>query len=95
MTEEAINGIIRYTSENRMTLNDGYHTHEICDNQQRKWKIVRDSSIAPSNSRNTAFNRDNYRCELVTPILEYKLPLQLPNTLYKQQMKGTAFPCSL
>lgn len=58
-------------------LNDGYHTHEICDNQQRKWKIVRDSSIAPSNSRNTAFNRDNYRCELVTPILEYNADFKL------------------
>ena len=58
-------------------LNDGYHTHEICDNQQRKWKIVRDSSIVPSNSRNTAFNRDNYRCELVTPILEYNADFKL------------------
>ncbi|MBR0530135.1 MAG: amidoligase family protein [Ruminococcus sp.] len=58
-------------------LNDAYHTHEISDNKQRKWKIVRDSSIAPSNSRNTAFSRDNYRCELVTPILEYNADSKL------------------
>ena len=38
-----------------------YDAYEICDNQNRKWKIVSDSSINPSGSYQT-------KCEMVSPI---------------------------
>ena len=58
-------------------LHDSYHTHVIFDDWRRTWEIVRDSSIAPTNSRNTAFTEDHYRCELVTPILDYNKDFKL------------------
>ena len=75
--DAAARAVARVLGTVKHYMNDSYHTHEIYDYKQRKWKIVRDSSIAPVNSRNTAFNEDHYRCELVTPILKYNSDIKL------------------
>lgn len=49
-----------------------YHTRTIYDNEGRKWKLMRDSSILPSRHDDSYHNLDEYKCEMVTPILEYK-----------------------
>ena len=46
--------------------NTVYHTRKILDRKNRAWKIMRDSSINPEN------HGDEYRVEMVSPILEYE-----------------------
>lgn len=48
-----------------------YHTRKIADNTGRKWQVMRDSSIEPQRNDGTVDYLDEYRCELVTPILFY------------------------
>lgn len=47
-------------------INTSYHTRIIKDNQNREWKIMRDSSI------NTNGKSDEYRVEFVTPPFNYE-----------------------
>lgn len=47
-----------------------YKTRTIVDEQGRKWKIMRDSSIVPMKSRGDA--SDEYKVEFVTPPLRYE-----------------------
>ena len=48
-----------------------YYTRKISDDTGREWKIMRDSSIDPvRKNRSETYNIDEYRCELVTPILK-------------------------
>lgn len=50
-----------------------YNEHHIADCNNRTWKIVRDASIYPSVTSNRQNpNYGHYKCELVTPILEYR-----------------------
>ena len=50
-----------------------YHTHVIRDSAHRIWRIVRDASIYPTvTARHSDPNYDHYKCELVSPILQYK-----------------------
>ncbi len=49
-------------------LNDSYDTKEIKGQDERKWKIVSDSSIRKENSRGKTTNGD-YSVEVVSPIL--------------------------
>ncbi|ASS98398.1 hypothetical protein B9L19_03505 [Geobacillus thermocatenulatus] len=50
-----------------------YDVYEIRDNCDRVWKIVRDSSITPEMlvGRKVDIGTDEYKCELVSPILNY------------------------
>ena len=54
-------------------IGGAYRTHIIKDECGREWKIVRDGSIIPevTNTRRAA-EYENYKCELVSPLLEYK-----------------------
>lgn len=52
--------------------NTCYHTRTIVDLAARKWKIMRDSSIAPVRNDNTNATIDEYRVEFVTPPLNYE-----------------------
>lgn len=54
-----------------------YHTHIMYDSMYRCWNIKCDSSIIPSNNRGTSYNKDNYRCELISPILHYDSDMSL------------------
>ena len=49
-----------------------YHTREIPDAAGRRWKVMRDSSIRPERNDDSNANPDEYRVELVTPILKYE-----------------------
>ena len=49
-------------------LNDSYDTKEIKGQDERKWKIVSDSSIRKENVRGKTTNGD-YSVEVVSPIL--------------------------
>ena len=53
------------------------HEHIMIDDDLRVWKVVRDASIEPSNSRETTFVKENYKCELVTPVLHYSSDIPL------------------
>ena len=60
-----------YHTSSRGPLRDGYYTRTIPDNKGRNWKIQRDSSISPEIKTRTADSIDEYRVEMVTPILRY------------------------
>ena len=48
-----------------------YYTRKISDDTGREWKVMRDASIDPvRKNRSETYNMDEYRCELVTPILK-------------------------
>ena len=48
-----------------------YHTRTIKDNRNRKWKIMRDSSISPIRKAGSE-SLDEYKVEFVTPPLKYE-----------------------
>lgn len=66
-----------------------YNEHHIHDGRNRLWKIVRDGSIDPSDTANhRAPKLNHYKCELVTPILEYKdIPI-LVNIIKEFRARG-------
>lgn len=51
-----------------------YQTYEAKDSKGRVWKCMRDGSITPRRRRGGAIVEadDTYRCEVVTPILQYE-----------------------
>jgi len=61
----AANVIAKYFQSEVKHNNDGYDTYQTKDNQGRTWKVMSDSSI------NTEGRSAFYRCELVTPPLNY------------------------
>jgi len=54
-----------------------YNVHQMKDKYNRTWMILRDASISPQvTARRQNPELKNYKCELVSPILEYKdIPL--------------------
>ena len=48
-----------------------YQTRTIADQANRKWKIMRDSSITPIKNDGSNEYSDEYRVEFVTPPLKY------------------------
>lgn len=51
-----------------------YKTYEAVDNKGRRWKCMRDASITPQRRVNghVVDANDEYKCEVVTPILQYE-----------------------
>lgn len=51
-----------------------YKTYEAVDNKGRRWKCMRDASITPQRRVNghVLDANDEYKCEVVTPILQYE-----------------------
>ena len=51
-----------------------YKTYEAVDNKGRRWKCMRDASITPQRRVNghVVDANDEYKCEIVTPILQYE-----------------------
>lgn len=49
-----------------------YQTRKVVDSKHRTWKIMRDSSICPEIVTRTSSDSDQYRVELVTPVLQYE-----------------------
>ena len=49
-----------------------YHTRIIKDQKNRKWKVMRDSSITPVRNDNSNAPMDDYRVEMGTPPLNYE-----------------------
>lgn len=47
-----------------------YHTQKIIDEAGRTWRIMRDSSIRATTTSG-GYADDEYRCEMVTPVLNY------------------------
>lgn len=60
-----------------------YETRIVADQDARKWKVMRDSSIDPKRNDGTHDNLDEYRVEFVTPPLEYKDIELLQNIIRK------------
>lgn len=65
-----------------------YHTRTIADQAARKWKIMRDSSIAPIRNDDTIEPLDEYRVEFVTPPLNYSDIELLQNIIRKLRENG-------
>lgn len=59
-------------SEASRPMNNCYHTRKINDCNGREWKVMRDSSINTERNDGTRDYPDEYRCELVTPPLNYE-----------------------
>lgn len=71
--ENSANVLKRYFGNQYISLQDGYDTFVIVDTNRRKWKIVKDGSIATQTSREglPLSYLEQYSCELVTPILYF------------------------
>ena len=64
--ENAAESIAQFFGTSVECAYDSYKTRSIKDNQGRTWKVMRDSSIFPEP------NNDEYRVEIVSPILKYE-----------------------
>ena len=55
-------------------MGTAYKTYEAVDNKGRRWKCMRDASITPQRRVNghVVDANDEYKCEVVTPILQYE-----------------------
>ena len=55
-------------------MGTAYKTYEAVDNKGRRWKCMRDASITPQRRVNAHVvdANDEYKCEVVTPILQYE-----------------------
>lgn len=65
-----------------------YQTRTITDQEARKWKIMRDSSISPQINDDTRSYKDEYRVEFVTPPLRYDDIELLQNVIRKLKENG-------
>lgn len=65
-----------------------YKTRTITDQKDRKWKIMRDSSITPIKNDNGNASTDEYKVELVTPPLGYEDIEVLQNIIRKLRENG-------
>lgn len=72
-----------------------YKTRTIVDEQGRKWKIMRDSSIVPMKSRGDA--SDEYKVEFVTPPLRYEdiEPVQEIVRLFRKAGAVVNYSCGI
>ena len=72
--KEAAEVLAEYFNTSVKHARGGYDIYEVKDNQHRTWKLMFDSSIhAQKKSNDGIFNTgdDEYKVELVTPILKY------------------------
>lgn len=55
-------------------MGTAYKTYEAVDNKGRRWKCMRDASITPQRRVNghVVDANDEYKCEVVAPILQYE-----------------------
>lgn len=65
-----------------------YQTRTIADHANRKWKIMRDSSITPIRNDGSNEYSDEYRVEFVTPPLKYDDIELLQNIIRKLRENG-------
>ena len=65
-----------------------YQTHTIADQTNRKWKVMRDSSITPLRNDESDEPIDEYRVEFVTPPLNYEDIELLQNIIRKLREGG-------
>lgn len=65
-----------------------YKIRTITDQKNRKWKIMRDSSITPIKNDNGNASTDEYKVELVTPPLGYEDIEVLQNIIRKLRENG-------
>ena len=65
-----------------------YHTRTIADQANRKWKIMRDSSITSIKNDGSNEPSDEYKVEFVTPPLKYDDIELLQNIIRKLRENG-------
>lgn len=65
-----------------------YHTRTIADQANRKWKIMRDSSITSIKNDGSNESLDEYKVEFVTPPLKYDDIELLQNIIRKLRESG-------
>lgn len=70
-----------------------YQTYEAKDSKGRVWKCMRDGSITPRRRRGGAIVEadDTYRCEVVTPILQYEDITDLQEVIRALVKKGADY----
>jgi hypothetical protein len=66
-----------------------YDTRAIIDQADRKWKVMRDSSITPVINDGTTGSLDEYRVEFVTPPLNYS-DIELLQRIIRKLREGGA-----
>lgn len=66
-------------------MGTAYKTYEAVDNKGRRWKCMRDASITPQRRVNghVVDANDEYKCEVVTPILQYEDIQDLQSVLFE------------
>lgn len=75
-----------------LSCEDTYDTYEIEDYESRTWKILRDGSLIPERKQDgrTVGASDEYKVELVTPILYYYSDMLLLQDLVRKLRKSGA-----
>lgn len=66
-----------------------YYTRIIRDQKNRKWKVMRDSSITPVRNDDTDDYLDEYKVEMVTPPLDYE-DIELLQSVIRKLREGGA-----
>ena len=74
ITREKAANIVKEVISGTITGPDStcYHTRKIKGSDGRSWQVMRDSSINPVRNDGTTEYMDEYKVELVTPILKYE-----------------------
>lgn len=83
--------IAKYFETNSIErLHDSYDTYIALDCKGRRWKAMSDTSITPSRkiNGNRVSASDLYKCEIVTPILQYEDIEDLQNIIRELVKKG-------
>lgn len=69
--EKAANVIAAHFGTQATYFGGGYYEYHVMDNENRKWKLVYDSSIT-GQTRSGEIHDSNYKVELVSPICKYE-----------------------
>lgn len=77
----------------RVTHSGGYDSYTTQDSRGRTWSFMRDASIVPLRKENgrKIGARDEYKVELVTPILTYEQDMMTLQQLIRKLRKAGAF----
>lgn len=90
--EKAADLVSEFFQTSYYSTEDGYDTYEIEDFQGRTWKVLRDSSITPERRKQGRIvsASDEYKVELVSPILYYDEDILMLEDLVRKLRKGGA-----
>ena len=88
--------IASYFNTQHIYVGGSYKTYTVKDTENRTWKVMSDSSIKPMVKENNQilFANEQYRVEIVTPILQYK-DIEILQEIVRAVREGGGFVTDL